>query len=152
MTFTERRQRVTDTTGTLLFLEISAPSMSETLRIVDDTRNWISQGVEYLGLPFGFKPPDDTSGTVSRARLVVDNVGRSLTEDLERIGPNELVMGRIKVSDRADPDVYQRVIPLPITHVSVNASQVTAQLGVDFMMRKQAVQLRFTPFLSPGLF
>lgn len=152
MTFVERRQRVTDTAGILLFLEISAPSMVETLRIVNDTQNWTSQGVEYIGFPFGFKLPDDSAGQVPRAQLVVDNVGRSLTEDLEHIGPNELVMARLMISDRANPNAYERVYNLPMTNVSVNAAQVTAQLGVDFLMRKQAVQLRFTPFLTPGLF
>ena len=38
-TFLERRQRVTDTAGTLLFLEITAPSFSDTLRIVNDTQS-----------------------------------------------------------------------------------------------------------------
>lgn len=150
--FAERRQRVTDTEGPLLFLEISAPSMPERLRVVNDTQNWTSQGVEYIGFPFGFKLPDDTAGQVPRAQLVIDNVGRSMTEDLERIGPNELVMAKLMVSDRANPNVYERVFNLPMTNVSVGVSTVTAQLGVDFMMRAQAVRLRFTPHLTPGLF
>lgn len=35
--FMERRQRVTDTSGTLLFLELSAPSFSAPAYLVNDT-------------------------------------------------------------------------------------------------------------------
>lgn len=152
MTFTERRQRVTDKQRPLLFLEISTPSMPEKLRIVNDTQNWTSQGVEYIGFPFGFKLPDDVSGQASRAQLVVDNVGRSLTEDLEAISPNELMIAKLMVSDRANPDLHEKTYFLPMMRASVTPAQVTAQLGVDFMTRQQAVKLRFNPFLAPGLF
>lgn len=152
MTFQERRQRVTDTSGVLLFLEMSAPSMSEVLRIVNDTQNWTSNGHEYIGFPFQFKLPDDVSGQSTRAQIVVDNVGRSLTEDLERMAPNETVDIRIMVSDRVNPNAYEQDIRLPMMRVSVNASTVTVQAGDDFIMRQQAVQLRFTPHLTPGLF
>ena len=152
MTFQERRQRVTDTSGVLLFLEMSAPSMPEVLRIVNDTQNWTSNGHEYIGFPFQFKLPDDVSGQSTRAQIVVDNVGRSLTEDLERMAPNETVDIRIMVSDRVNPNAYEQDIRLPMMRVSVNASTVTVQAGDDFIMRQQAVQLRFTPHLTPGLF
>lgn len=152
MTFTERRQRVTDTDGVLLFLEMSAPSMPEVLRIVNDRQNWTSNGHEYIGFPFQFKASDDVSGQPARAQIVVDNVGRSLTEDLERMAPNETVDIRIMVSDRVNPNVYEQDIMLPQMRVSVNTSTVTVQAGDDFIMRQQAVQLRFTPHLTPGLF
>ena len=56
-TFTENRQRVTDPTGILLFLEVHASSFVDVLRLVSDTQNWQSNGVEYIGIPFGFKLP-----------------------------------------------------------------------------------------------
>lgn len=151
MSFTERRQRVTDRESELVFLTISAPSMPETLRIVSDTQNWTSQGVEYIGFPFGFDMPDDIPGQAPRARLFIDNVGRSMTEDLERLQPNEPLMAMVAISDRANPDVYERVYRLPMTNVTATGTQVTAQLGVDFMTRQQAVRLRYNPFLTPGL-
>ena len=152
MTFTERNQRVTNTSSLLLFLEISAPSIPETLRIVNDTRNWTSQGVDYIACPFGFKLPDDTAGQTPRAQLVIDNVGLGMTQDLEALQPNELVMCRLMISDRANPNVYERVYRLPMTMASATTGQVTAQLGVDFLMRQQAVRLRANPFTTPGLF
>ncbi len=151
-TFTERKQRVTDTSGTLLFLSISAPSLAGPLRIVNDTRDWVSQGVAYQGVPFGFKLPDDNRGQSPRAQLVLDNVGRGISEDLESLGPNELMMARLMISDRANPDVYERDYYLPVTMVSVSGATASAQCGVDFLMRQQAVRLRANPFTLPGIF
>jgi len=151
MTFTERKQRTTDTSGLLLFLEISAPSIPETLRIVNDTQNWTSQGVEYLGCPFGFKLPDDSAGQTPRAQLVIDNIGLGMTQDLEALQPNDLVMCRLMISDRADPNRYERAYRLPMTMASAGTGQVTAQLGVDFLMRGKSVRLQYNPFTTPGL-
>jgi len=151
-TFLERRQRVTDPAGTLMLLAITAPSFVDTLRIVNDTQNWTSGGVEYIGFPFGFKLPEDVSGQTPRAQLVIDNVGRGMTEDLERLQPGELVTARLMITDRADPDVIEADYFLPMTQVSVNAQTATAQCGVDFLMRQQAVQLRANPFTLPGIF
>lgn len=151
-TFTERKQRVTDTSGTLLFLSITAPSFTETLRIVNDTQDWVSQGVPYLGVPFSFKLPDDTRGQSPRAQLVLDNVGRGISEDLEAMGPNELMMARLMVSDRANPNIYERDYYLPVTGISISGATASAQCGVDFLMRQQAVRLRANPFTLPGIF
>ncbi|MDV3469002.1 DUF1833 family protein [Stenotrophomonas sp. C3(2023)] len=151
-TFTARKQRVTDTSGTLLFLSISATSLPAPLRIVNDTQDWVSQGVEYLGVPFSFKLPEDTRGQSPRAQLVLDNVGRGISEDLEALAPNDLLMARLMLSDRADPNVYERDYYLPVTSVSISGATASAQCGVDFLMRQQAVRLRANPFTLPGIF
>lgn len=152
MTFMERGQRTSEKSSLLLFLEISAPSIPETLRIVNDTQNWTSNGVEYIACPFGFKLPEDTAGQTPRAQLVIDNVGLGMTQDLEALGPNELVSCVLRISDTANPNVYERVMRLPMTTVSAGTGQVTAQLGVDHLMRQQSVLLRYNPFTAPGLF
>lgn len=151
MTFLERQQRVTNTTGELLLLEISAPSIPETLRIVNDTQNWTSQGLEYIACPFDFKLPEDSAGQTPRAQLVIDNVGLGMTQDLESRAPNEMIMCVLRLTDRANPDVHERVYRLPMTMASASTGQVTAQLGVDFLMRQQSVRLRYNPHNTPGL-
>ena len=152
MTFMERRQRVTDTSGTLLFLELSAPSFSAPAYLVNDTRNWTSNGREYVGIPFGFTLPDDVSGQVPKAQLVMENVGRAIGSELERLGPNEFVKSKFLLSDRSAPDVIERDITLPITGFSVTGTTATATGGADYIMRQQAVRLRFNPFTTPGVF
>lgn len=150
-TFTERKQRVTDRSGVLLFLELSNEAFDAPLRIVNDDQNWTSNGIDYLGVGFGFKLPDDHRGQSPRAQLVLDNVGRGISEDLERLGPNALLMARLMVSDRADPNVIERTYFLPVTMVTIAGATATAQCGVDFMMRQQAVKIRMNGFTLPGI-
>lgn len=150
-TFRERRQRVTDTAGTLVLLEISAPSFAEVLRIANDTRDWVSNGVTYVGVPFGIKMPDDLAGQAPRAQLVLTNVGREITEDLERLPPGEVVTARMIITDRANPNDVEEDHFLPMVTVSVNSQTATASCGVDYLMRQQAVRLRFNDFNTPGV-
>ena len=152
MTFTERRQRTTDIDAPLLFLEITAASFSGPMQVVNDTRNWTSNGVEYIGLPFRFKLPDDRSGNTPQAQLVMDNVGRGISDELERLLPNEPVTAVLRLSDRANPDLIEHEYTLPLTGVQLTGTTATARCGVDFLMRQQAVQLRATPYTLPGIF
>lgn len=152
MTFIERRQRVTDTSGVLVLLELTAPSLGATLRLVNDTKDWVSNGHTYTGFPFRFKLPDDTTGQSPRAVLEIDNVGREMTADLEAMQPGELMTAVVSIADRADPETIYQTFRLPVSVVSVNQQVATAQLGVDTMMRHAASKLRYTPFVSPGIF
>lgn len=151
MTFTERRQRVTDP-GILIFLEVTSDAFTAPLYLVADTQDWSSNGQLYLGVPFGFQLPDDVSGSTPRARLVMDNVGRGIGEELERLGPQDTVMAKIMISDRADPNLIQQTFFLPMTAVTLSGATASAQCGVDFLMRQQAVQIRANPYTLPGIF
>lgn len=151
MTFAERRRRVTDTAGLLLFLEIEWPN-GPTLRIVNDTQDWVSNGQTYVGLPFRFEPPDDAAGQSPRGAIEIDNVGRGITADLEAWLPGQTLQSRLMVADAADPHTYTIDMPLPIMRVTVNSATARAEGGVDMLMRQQCVQLRYTPYVAPGIF
>lgn len=152
MSMVEKLQRVTDADGVLVLLEMSAPSFGATLRLVNDTRDWISGGQTYIGFPFRFKAPNDVAGVVPRAQLEIDNVGREMTADLEGLQPNEIITATVKIADKADPDTIFQSIPLPVTRVSVTPAVVTADCGVDYIMRQAAVKLRGNPHTLPGIF
>ncbi|MEA9605699.1 DUF1833 family protein [Xanthomonas campestris pv. plantaginis] len=150
--FLERRQRVTDRVGPLELLEMTAPSFGAVLRIANDTEDWVSNGNTYIGYPFRFTAPTDSAGQTPRAQLEVDNVGRGITDDLERMQPNEMVMCRYLITDRAAPDLIARRMYLPMTQVRAAGPLITAQIGMDFFMRQQAVKLRANPHTLPGIF
>lgn len=152
MTFKERRQRVTDTHGLLVFLEVTSPAFSGAMRIVNDTRNWISNGTEYIGLPFRFKLPDDASGQVPSSVIEIDNVGRGLSEEIEKIKFDDVVMATIKLSDTANPDHIERTYVIPMAHISISGTTASANCSVDYIMRQQAVKLRYDQHTAPGIF
>lgn len=150
--FLENRQRITDTAGALVFLELNCPAFPEPMRIVNDTVSRVMGGIEYIGLPFGFKLPEQSQGSAARAKLVMDNVGRGITEYLERVGPQDLVLAKLMVCDNVEPLEPSYTINLPVTNVSVSGVMATADCGADHMMRQQAVKLRVYPHLTPGAF
>lgn len=152
MTWVERRQRLTDTDSPLLFLEIAWPATGDTLRIVSDTQDWVSNGQTYVGLPFRFEPPDDAAGQSPRGAIEIDNVGRGITADLEAWLPGQTLHARLMVADQADPHTYMIDMPMPIMRVTVNSATARAECGVDMLMRQQCVQLRYTPYVAPGIF
>ncbi len=140
--FTRNRQRVADTSGILMFLTVEADSFTGPLEIVADTQDWVSNGVTYVGVPFDFTLPDDVPGQSARAQLVMSNVGRGVSEELELLGPNETVTATFRLADRSDPDTIVATMPIPLTAVSVSGAQVTAQCGFDHLDRQQAVRIR----------
>ncbi|RZZ81936.1 DUF1833 family protein [Pseudoxanthomonas winnipegensis] len=149
--FVEQIQRVTDTDGIIALLQITCDAWSGPLLIANDTKSWTSNGLEYLGFQFGFTLLNDVAGETPRTSIVITNVGRGLTEELERVGPNELVMAKMMLASRADPDKIEETWVLPMSVVSVEPERATAQCGMDFLMRQQAMNKRFTPELTPGV-
>ena len=151
MTFTENRQRVSDPSGLLLLLELSAPSFSGPAYLAADTQDWVSNGRTYIGLPFGFKLPDDVAGQSPRLQLQLSNAGRGWSEELERLGPNETVMAKFMLADRSNPDQIERAWHVRLASASLSGAMVTAQGGLDHILRQQAVRLRANPHTMPGL-
>jgi hypothetical protein len=136
----------------LQLLEIASPSMSTPVRVVGDTRDLVSNGVTYIGLPFTVGLPSDKAGEVPRAKLVVDNVGRDLTGVLEALPPGAVLTATIKVVHRSTPDVVDYQFVAPMNGVRVDMGRLSATMGPDDLMRRPAVLLRFDPTNSPALF
>lgn len=152
MTFVERRQRLTDTDSPLVLLEIDSPAFTGPLHAVNDTQDVVSNGVTYIGVPFSFKPPEDVQGQAPRATLEMANVGTGMTDELERWVPGTPITCIVRITDRANPNVYEREFNLPLESVSASNGSITARIGVDTMMRQQAMRMRFVPHLTPGVF
>lgn len=151
MSSLENHQRLTSESE-LVFLEMSAPSIEGVLRVVSDNQDWVRGGNNYTGFPFGFTLPDDSAGQTPRTVIVISNVGRSITADLEAMTPGDLLMARVTLTNKATPEIANQTFPLPVTLVSVNSATVTVSLGVDHLMRQQSVRVRHTPFVTPGIF
>lgn len=151
MSFLEDAQRVSRS-GILALLELRADTFPEILRIVDDNEDFVLNGITYTAFPFGFTPPNDQSGSASQIKLVISNVGRSITEDLETLGPNDRVIARLMIVDKKQPTVIAKEWRVPLSNVSVDMATASATCGNFQMMKQQASRLRYDQFLAPGLF
>ena len=150
--FQERNQRIKDTVGHVELLEVSNPSFSGPMRICNDVQDFQSQGVAYIGLPFGFTLPEDQSGSAPRMQLTLDNVGRGITDELECLQPGTTTMAKLIVVARDTPDIHEHVFWLPMTGVSVSGATAQATCGVDELTRQAACKQVANPFTLPGIF
>lgn len=150
--FHERNQRITNTVGHVELLEITNPSFSGPMRICNDVQDFVSQGVAYIGLPFGFTLPEDQSGSAPRMKLAMDNVGRGISDELERLQPGSSTMARLIIVARDTPDVHEHVFWMPLNGVSVSGAMAQASAGVDGLMRQAACKQVANPFTLPGIF
>lgn len=148
----EQLQRVTDDVGQVVLLEMSSPNFTGTMRIANDTREHSFAGNTFIPVGFGFKLPDQKQGGTGRAQLVIDNVGRGITEELERVMPEDIVMAKIIVCSKTSPLREQYTSYLPVTNVSIKDGLATADCGIDFVTRQKAVKLRANPHTTPGIF
>lgn len=144
-------QRVSDPDGMLVLLVLEHPSMA-TAHVVNDTRDWIIDGTPYIGLPFRFKLPNSVQGEAPRAQLEIDNVGRELIQDLERLPPGGALQCTVYVVSRASPNVVDYMFTAPLSGVSATVASVTGYVGNDDALRAPAVKMRFDPTTAPGLF
>ena len=150
--FHERNQRITNDVGHVELLEISNPSFSAPMRICNDVQDFESGGVAYTGLQFGFTLPDDQSGSAPRMKLAVDNVGRGISDELERLQPGTTTMAKLNIVARDTADVVEHSYWMPLTSVVVSGATAQASCGVDELMRMSACKLIANPFTLPGIF
>ena len=145
-------QRVSDPHGFLWLLTISGGGLPEPIRLVNDTRNLVSNGNTFLALPFEVVPPKNTAKEVPRAQLRIDNIGRELLAQLETLPVGAELMGRFQIVYRATPDVIEHDFPSPLGAIRADAFVITASMGQTELMRRPATAIRFDPTTAPGLF
>lgn len=150
--FNERNQRITNDVGHVELLEIKNRSFSSPMRICNDVQDFVSQGQAYIGLPFGFTLPDDESGSAPRMVLALDNVGRGITDELERLLPGSVTEAILIIVARDTPDVHEHHYRMPLTGVTLSGATAQATCGVDELMRQAACKQMANPFTLSGIF
>ena len=150
--FRTRNQRLTNDVGHIELLEITNRSFSESMCICNDVQDFVSRGISYIGLPFSFTLPDDVSGQAPRMRLSIDNVGRGVSDELERLQPGTTTMAKLIIVPRDKPGLHQHVYWLPISSVSISGAAAQASCSVDEIVRRAACQQIVNPHTLPGVF
>lgn len=136
----------------LILLELTHPSLSEPVRIVNDVVDLVSNGHTYIGLPFKCVLPDDFDGQLPKAQLTIDNVGKELMAWIETTsGGNGSIVVFSQVM-RSRPDQVEWSITMNLYNVHVTMQDITAELGFQNLFSKPAVKLKYRPDNSPGIF
>ena len=135
---------------TLTALEITHPDVPDPIRAVNDTAQRVIEGETYAPLRFEPRLVDDAEG-VPRAELTVVNVGRALTQWVERSGGGTGAQCRV-LQVVAGEDVPQYDVTLEVARMSVRNREVHVAIGYEPVFERRAVQLRHDPETSPGIF
>ncbi len=145
-------QNVSDSHGILELLQIENESFSAPIRMVNDTRDWTINGINWIAFPCRLKLANEIQKESPRARLQIDNVGRLPIALIEGIPVGSTVMATIRLVSRSTPSVVDYEFVAQLSNIQATQTILSADMGPDSTMRKSAVQLRFDTKHAPGLF
>ena len=136
----------------IILLEINHADLTQPVRVVNDTQNITSNGVEYIACGFRCELPDDFENQLPTATLAVDNVGKELMYWIETSGGGQGATARFIQVMRSRPDQIEWEITMSLTNVKATTEEVTADLGYENTFTRPAISMRFDPFTAPGIF
>lgn len=136
----------------LLLLEISHPGLTQPARVVNDAQDIIVQGQRYVALGFQAVLPDDLEEGLPRATLVMDNVGRELTQWIESSQGGRGAQVRMLQVLRNEPDIIEWEVTLSLSNVRLDAGTIQGTLTYEDLLNRPAVTLFYRPETAPGLF
>lgn len=136
----------------LVLIEITHSGLPEPVRVVGDTADITSNGHLYIAAPFRIVMPDDQEGQVPKARLAIDNVGSAIMDWVETSSGASGAQVRMMQVMRGTPDEIEFEITMDLTNIEATPLEVSGQLGFDDVLNTPAVQVKYRPDNTPGLF
>lgn len=136
----------------IVLIEISHPMISETIRLVQDNCDVVSNGETYLAMGFQIKRQSDVQGELPKVTLTVQNVGRSLVKWIDMSGGGKKAEIIAKIIRRSDPDLVEESIPMGIERVTVNTMTVVFSLVIHNNLIRRGIKSIYDKRTCPGLF
>lgn len=136
----------------LLLLEIDHPDLASILRVTNNNEDVTHLTNVFTALPFEITPPDDLSQGQPRAQLVVDNVGRVMTQWIEDSGGGDGATVRLIQILHSDPDTIEWEVTMNLYNVSMDMLRVTGTLAFEDFLNMPGVTVTYRPETAPGLF
>lgn len=135
----------------LVLLTLAHPDLSAPVRVSSDAVDTVSRGAVFVAFPFGIVLPDDDERRSPRARLVIDNVDRTIVQTIRGLVTPPVLT--IEVVRAAAPDIVEAVFTdFRLANVVYDARVVEADLCVEDFTMEPFPAACFTPSLFPGLF
>lgn len=127
------------------------------VRIVNSKKALTIGAATYVGVRFEVRWPDQTEDRLPRAAVAIDNVGRALTQWIERT--RGLVGGRVRLmrvrrfgAQGVVTGTVEQSATLDIGGAVIDQQLVRIELGYGLDLHRSVVGLRFDPGSAPGLF
>lgn len=143
----------------IFLVTISHDDLAQPIYITNDTldelsngqRGVISNGIEFIYIPFQFVLPSLEKDSIPRAKISIDNITREIVAAVINIkDPPEI---RIQIALSSDPDYIEYDLQgFKIATVTWDAITVEGELTVEQFFGEPYPAVRFTPSRFPGLF
>ena len=144
----------------IILLTIQHPDLSDDIRISNDptqllptaqVRGTISNGDEYIFLPFDFAFPNQEPDTSPRAQLRIDNVSREISTIIDSITSSPTI--QIDVVLSSTPDIIElQLKDFKLNRTETNIAMVIGDITVEHFDQEPYPAGRFNPSGFPGLF
>jgi hypothetical protein len=136
----------------IVLAELTHSGLTTPVRVVNDTQSIVSNGATFIALAFAVVLPDEQEGTLPRAQLAIDNVGRELMQWLDTSNGGQGAQVRLMQVRRSAPDTIEYEITLDLASLRATSKVVSAELGFESFLDRPAVLTRYDPAAAPGLF
>lgn len=136
----------------LVLLEITHPFITDVIRLVNDNKDFLSNGNNYMKTSFNIKRQDDVQSELPKVTLTIPNVGRSLVKWIDSSGGGRGASIAVMLARRSDPDTIEERLELGIESVSITTELVTFNLIIQNNLVKSAIKWIYDTKRAPGLF
>jgi len=132
-----------------LLLTITVPGASPIY--MADAEDIVSNGNSFLAYPFSLQLPTDENGQVTEARLTIDNVARTLIDEIRTLSqPLSLLMEVVMISD---PDNILIAYPdFELTNVTYDQLTISGALTLENFLQEPYPKDVLSASNFPGLF
>lgn len=135
----------------LVLIEIDHDDLTTPIRVTSDGVDTVSNGNTYTAYPFEISLPDDQEGSVSAAKLTIDNIDRVIVEAIRSISTAPTVT--ISVVLGSDPDTVEATFPnYEFRQIEYDAMTVSGDLSLKTFMSEPYPGDAFLPSTFPGVF
>jgi len=142
---------VRETTEAFLLLMTVTPSGQPPIRMVNNTSDVVSRGNTFIAYPFTIDLPSNEEGQISSARIVLDNVSRTLVDEIRALASPLQVLLEVVLSSA--PDTVEASFPdFTLRNVTYNALTIEGTLTLEDFLSEPYPKDILSGASFPGLF
>jgi hypothetical protein len=135
----------------IMLLTITHSTLPEPIRVAANGEDVVSRGMTFMNFPFDATLASDDAKTAPRARIVINNVDRTIITSLKSINsPPSINMEIIRSS--APDTVEMEMDGFKLALVDYNAVQISGDLILEDLTHEPYPAGTFNPSKFPGGF
>jgi hypothetical protein len=137
--------------GFYVLITIDADELPDSIRLNNSGTTFVSRGNTFYAFPIQVTLSDDSEDSPPQAKLIIDNIDRTMVAAMRSIStPCTVMLEVVKHSDLNTPEAV--LTDFQIREVTYNALTIEGTLSLEALFSEPAVAYDFTPTYFPGLF